>query len=254
MQVRPATVNYERGQRPDERRFGPEDRPRPLVGNTVGVAERHDLDAGDFSRWLDETRAAHRDRSPVDVACGDCTACCTSAQFIHIEPDEAETLIRIPVELLFDAPGLPRGHLLMGYDENGHCPMLNSGKCSIYHHRPQTCRTYDCRVFAATGVELSASDKSEIAAQAGRWKFRYSTAADRAEQAAVSAASKFLIEHQQAFPTGVVPSDPTQLAVLAVAVHRAFLGKDKRPDEATLPSPTVAEVELAISAARAGSI
>ena len=26
------------------------------------------------------------------------------------------------------------------------------GRCSIYEHRPRTCRTYDCRIFPATGL------------------------------------------------------------------------------------------------------
>ena len=30
----------------------------------------------------------------------------------------------------------------MGYDERGHCPMLVDGDCSIYDHRPRTCRMY----------------------------------------------------------------------------------------------------------------
>lgn len=88
------------------------------------------------------------------MPCGDCTACCTSSQFIHIAPDETETLGHIPDELLFDAPGFPAGHVVLGYDENGHCPMLVDGACSIYAHRPRTCRTYDCRIFPATGIDL----------------------------------------------------------------------------------------------------
>lgn len=38
----------------------------------------------------------------------------------------------IPAELLFPAPGLPKGHVLLGYDANGHCPMLAEGGCSIF--------------------------------------------------------------------------------------------------------------------------
>ena len=58
------------------------------------------------------------------MPCGTCTACCTSSQFVHIGPDEVDTLAHIPAELLFPAPRMPKGHVLLGYDERGHCPML----------------------------------------------------------------------------------------------------------------------------------
>ena len=74
--------------------------------------------------------------------------------FIHIQPEETQTLQRIPRALLFPAPGLPKGHVLMGYCDKGQCPMLVDNQCSIYEHRPQTCRDYDCRVFAATGISV----------------------------------------------------------------------------------------------------
>lgn len=89
-------------------------------------------------------RSALRGEQPSAVPCDGCTACCTSSQFVHIEPDERETLRRIPSELLFPAPRMPAGHVLLGYDEHGRCPMLSEQGCSIYEHRPRTCRTYDC--------------------------------------------------------------------------------------------------------------
>ena len=113
-----------------------------------------------LSEWLDELDAA----SDMHVPCGACTACCTSSQFVHIEPDETDTLAHVPAVLRFPAPGLPKGHVVMGYDERGHCPMLVDGACSIYEHRPRTCRTYDCRIFAVTGVE---PDQPAIAARGG---------------------------------------------------------------------------------------
>ena len=36
-----------------------------------------------------------------DVPCNGCTACCRSSQFVHVGPDEADTLAHIPAELLF---------------------------------------------------------------------------------------------------------------------------------------------------------
>ena len=102
-----------------------------------------DLDAGDFGAWLAEIQGVLRGAGESDVPCGSCTACCTSSMFIHIEPDEADALAHIPKALLFPAPLRPRGHVVLGYDERGHCPMLVHGACSIYDHRPRTCRAFD---------------------------------------------------------------------------------------------------------------
>ena len=128
--------------------------------------------AGRFSGWLDDLDAAlHDDAAARDmvVPCGACIACCTSAQFVHIAPDEADTLAHVPAALCFPAPGLPPGHVVLGYDERGQCPMLVDGACSIYEHRPRTCRTYDCRVFAVTGVEPE--NQPAISARVKRWRF-----------------------------------------------------------------------------------
>src|SRR3954468_1298325 len=139
-------------------------------------------------------RAALRDERASDVPCDGCTACCTSWQFVHIEPDETDTLAHIPEDLLFPAPLMPPGHVVLGYDERGHCPMLVDGKCSIYEHRPRTCRTYDCRIFAAAGVEVDDEESPEIAARARQWRFTYPEPTDDADQAAVGAAAAFLRE------------------------------------------------------------
>ena len=117
--------------------------------------------------WLVDLGRALTGEADMDVPCGDCTACCTSSQFVHVEPDDRAALERIPDELLFPAPGLPEGHLLLGHDERGHCPMLVDGACSIYDARPRTCRTYDCRVFAVSGV--APEDQPDIAARVRSW-------------------------------------------------------------------------------------
>lgn len=129
-----------------------------------------DLAAGDFSSWLGEMAAALRGERAAEVPCGSCTACCTSSHFVHIDPDETEALAHIPAELLFPAPRRPAGHVLLGYDERGHCPMLVDDRCSIYEVRPRACRTYDCRVFPASGVE---PDAPAIADRVRRWRFTF---------------------------------------------------------------------------------
>ena len=179
------------------------------------------LPAGDFSTWLGEIEGALRGDRGSDVPCGGCTACCTSSQFVHIAPDETDTLALVPAALLFPAPGLPDGHVLLGYDKRGHCPLLVDNRCTIYEHRPRTCRTYDCRVFPAADVEVDEGDKALIAQRVRRWRFSYEGESGEVRHAAVRAAATYLIEHPEVIPGGV-PS-ATQLAVLAVEVHAAFL-------------------------------
>lgn len=158
------------------------------------------LAAGGFSTWLEGMRLALAGEADADVPCDGCTACCTSSQFVHIGPDEVDTLRHIPAALLFPGPRMPKGHVLLGYDERGHCPMLVDGACSIYEHRPRTCRTYDCRVFAAAGIDAGEDGKEAIARRARRWRFDYPTDLDRVEQEAVRAAARFVSDREPTAP------------------------------------------------------
>lgn len=190
-----------------------------------------DLAAGDFSTWLGEIAVAIRGEQGMDVPCGGCTACCTSSQFVPIGPDETDTLAHIPAELVFPAPGWPPGSVVLGYDERGHCPMLVENQCSIYEHRPTTCRTYDCRVFPAAGLELAEAGKDLIAQRARQWRFDFPTADDIRQQEAVRTAAAYFAEHADLLPDGVPPANATQLAVLAIEVHALFLRTDPTPEE-----------------------
>jgi Fe-S-cluster containining protein len=192
-----------------------------MAGDNVSVEP--DLPSVDFSSWLKEMQRALRGERSSDVPCGSCTACCTSSQFIHIRPDEVDTLAHISPQLLFPVPRAPRGHVLLGYDERGHCPMLIDSKCSIYEHRPQTCRTYDCRVFAAAGIDVG-DEKPMIARTAARLRFDYGTESAEREHDAVRAAAAYISEHPDRLPEGVAPVTATQRAVLAVEIHGEFLG------------------------------
>jgi Fe-S-cluster containining protein len=161
------------------------------------------LPAGDFTTWLGMIGSAISSGATSDVPCGTCSGCCTAAQFIHIGADEADCLAHIPAALLFPAPGMPDGTVVLGYDERGRCPMLVDGACSIYHHRPRTCRAYDCRVFAATGIE---SDKPTIAATARRWHFDYADTSARDRQQ----------EIREIAARADLRASPTQRAVMAL--------------------------------------
>jgi hypothetical protein len=179
------------------------------------------LDAGAFGAWLTGMRRALRHQADADVPCGDCCACCSTGHFVHIAPGEHETLVRVPRGLLFPAPGLPSGHVVLPYDDRGRCPLLDEGgRCTIYAHRPLTCRTYDCRVFAAGGID---ADRDEITRRARRWRFSFPAPADVQQLGAVAAAARWIPAHAAAFPGGAVPEDPAQLAVLAVDVAEVFL-------------------------------
>ena len=187
------------------------------------MSETSVLAAGDFSNWLSEMRHALKNKAETDVPCGQCTACCTSSYFIHIKPTETDTLSHIPAELLFPAPGMAEGNVLMGYDEKGHCPMLQNGACSIYEHRPSTCRSYDCRIFPATGVQISEKDKVHITQQVERWKFDFAQAEDLKEHQAVQKAASFLKSKSRLFPSGELPGNATQLATMAIKIFDLFL-------------------------------
>jgi uncharacterized protein len=203
------------------------------------------LDAGGFSTWLVDVQAALAGERGSDVPCGDCTACCTASQFIHIGPDETDTLAHIPTALLFAAPRMPRGHVLMGYDQRGHCPMLIDAECSIYDHRPNTCRTYDCRVFPAAGLEAD-DDKPLIARQARRWEFRHPAPVDEVAHDAVRRAAAYVAAHSEVLSDVTVPVNATQLAVLAIDIHEVFLRRDPEQGEVESVDPDAHEVRVAV--------
>ena len=179
-----------------------------------------ELPAGDFAAWLAGFRAAQATGGGVDVPCDGCTACCTSGQFVHIGPDETDTLAHIPSELLAQAPRLPAGHVVLGYDSEGRCPMLVDGACSIYAHRPRACRAYDCRVFAASGVDVDAA-KPALARRVARWRFSHPAPADRRLHDAVETTATFIRDDVELAAGGMRPRSPADLAALAIAVHGA---------------------------------
>jgi uncharacterized protein len=210
--------------------------------------DERDLPAGDFSVWMIEIQAARRGERGSDVPCGSCTACCTASQFIHIGPDEVDTLARIPAALLFPAPRLPRGHVVLGYDERGHCPMLIDDKCSIYEHRPRTCRTYDCRVFSAAGIEPD-DDKMLVARQTRRWRFDFGSDDDRNAHDAVRAAAAF-VRRNDVLADGAGAPGATELALLALELHDLFIERDAATGTTTVVAPDPQTVRLKLTRRR----
>jgi len=222
--------------------------PRIEIGFRSMCSDEQQLPGGVFSTWLSEVDAALNTGSGIDVPCGDCIACCKSHQFIHIEPTETETLSRIPKELLFPAPGEGPGNMLMGYDEHGCCPMLVEDSCSIYSHRPRTCRTYDCRVFPASDIKNTEIDIPLIAHQAQRWKFTYETRHDQDLRSAVQATADFLRRHPECFADGS-PHNATHLATMAIKAHKVFVRMDEErkntgqiPEDRKVVEAIIAEI------------
>lgn len=126
--------------------------------------------------------------------------------------------------------------------------MLIDDKCSIYEHRPVTCRNYDCRIFPAAGIAAGEDDKALINQQIQHWKFSYPTEKDRNQHSAVKAAAKFLQENAECFPAGTLPSTPSQLAILAIKVYHVFLKYISESGEA-MRKPSDLEIAKAIVAA-----
>ncbi|HEY0721892.1 MAG TPA: YkgJ family cysteine cluster protein [Gammaproteobacteria bacterium] len=213
--------------------------------------EQPPLPAGDFSNWLLQARNALLGDSGMEVACGDCIGCCSSSYFIHIQPQETQAIGLIRKELLFPAPGMPKDHLLMGYDRHGLCPMLDKGSCTIYAHRPQTCRNYDCRIFSAAGIAAGDAKKSIINQRVARWSFSYPSTLDRQQHLAVQAAAKFIRDHADSFPDGRVPDNPSQLAILALKVYEVFLTRDGVVTPAGDSAANLAIAQAIVAASRA---
>jgi hypothetical protein len=182
----------------------------------------NDLPAGNFSEWLRDMRRALAGDGGMDVACGDCVGCCTSSYYIKVRSKESRALAAIDPRHLDPEP-TTAGDRIMGFASNGHCHMFANGGCTIYADRPETCRSYDCRVFAAAGMPAGGDDKSVINERVARWRFEYASDTDRIEHGAVRAAANYLRQHPVRFPNGRVPSRPSDIAVLAVKTYRVFL-------------------------------
>jgi Fe-S-cluster containining protein len=185
------------------------------------------LPAGNFSEWLRAMRTALATRGGMDVACGDCRGCCVSSYYVKVRAHETSAAAAIGEANLEPGPPGDPGSRLMGFRDNGHCLMLREGNCSIYEHRPETCRSYDCRVFTAAGMDAG-PDKPVINTRVASWRFDYASDRDREEHRAVTAAAAYLRQHPVRFPGGRVPSRPSEIAVLAVKAYEVFLDPPQR--------------------------
>lgn len=181
-------------------------------------------------------RAVLRGEQAADVPCGDCVGCCVSSYPIPLRPSDRVAMERVPPEHLH-LPRDPGGSLArMGYREDGSCPMLRAGKCTIYSDRPQTCRDYDCRIYAAAGL-LPDGERPVISERVLAWKFRFDSERERIDAAAVQRAAQFIRAQREKFPQAMRAGSATAAAVLAVKVFHLFLAEDAalEPVEQLLP-------------------
>jgi len=181
------------------------------------------IDAGSFGTWLRQAREALRGNQGMEVPCGDCVGCCTSSYSILLRPHDA-ALDAVPSSLLSGVSGLAYPHAKMNPLENGHCPMFKAGKCAIYSIRPQTCLDYDCRVYAAAGIEAG-DNRPVINKRVREWQFTYASTADHVTHGAVKAAAQFISKHTKLFPAEFAASSPSAIAVLAIKVYGLFIGE-----------------------------
>ena len=194
------------------------------------------IDAGEFGAWLTAMRAALRGESGMQVPCGECRGCCISGYSIRVRPEDHGARAHIPGHhLVF------RGATaVMPARPDGRCPMAVPEGCSIYAHRPQTCLDYDCRVFAAAGIDAGDPGKVVINTRVRAWRFSHAGEEAQRQHEAVRAAAAFMRAQPQAFPPGRAPLNPMSIAVFAVKVYALFL----EPAFAALPAQVVAAAIL----------
>jgi Fe-S-cluster containining protein len=193
--------------------------------------------AGAFSAWLRAMRRSLLGNEGMDVPCGDCVGCCVSGYSVQLRPEDHKAAARIPATFIVSAPGFTKGHLTVRPLSNGLCPMLDDGKCSIYSVRPQTCLDYDCRIFAAAGIDAG-EGKDVINKRVHEWRFSYPDRTDELEHAAVRAAATFIRDRRESF-TVRVPAGPMGIAVFAIKSYAVFL-------DAKMSDKSDAEVARAI--------
>jgi hypothetical protein len=111
---------------------------------------------------------------------------------------------------------------MMGFREDGRCPFMNERHCDIYADRPQTCRDYDCRIYAAAGL-VPDGNRAMIERRVREWEFSFGSNTERADAEAVRSAAQFIRTNAALFPVGVRAGSATAAAVLAVKAYSLFL-------------------------------
>lgn len=206
--------------------------------------------AGDFGAWLVAMRAVLRNERVADVPCDGCVGCCVSSYAIALRPSDTVALVEVPARYL----RLPvdGGLAYMGHREDGTCPMLESGRCAIYADRPQTCRDYDCRIYAATGL-LPDGERPVIRQRVEEWHFAVATTEAAAQLAALRRAAAFIREYAGLFPATARLTSTSAIAVLAVKTWQLFADESASHEKGggSADPPPEEQVRRVLEAARA---
>lgn len=165
-------------------------------------------------------RAVLRGEAAADVPCDGCVGCCVSSYPIPLRPDDRVALARVPDQHL-QLPVAPGALARMTPRDDGRCPMLEADLCSIYADRPRTCRDYDCRIYAAAGLEPD-GHRPVIQQRVREWRFDFAAARERAMAEAVHQAAQFIRDHAALFPATARAHSATAVAVLAVQSWELF--------------------------------
>lgn len=105
----------------------------------------------------------YSDDADSDVPCGTCTRCCELLAPM-LTPDEISSG-RYPLSFTNPTPDQRRINpdsdivVTLYRRPTGGCGMFIDGRCSIYDHRPQACRQFDCRKGHYPGLIEHAKEK-----------------------------------------------------------------------------------------------
>lgn len=186
-------------------------------------------------------QAVLRNERDANVPCDGCVGCCVSSYQIPLRPSDQVALSSVPDRYLrWPVDG---GRVRMDHREDGTCPMLEAGRCSIYADRPRTCRDYDCRLYAAAGL-MPDGHRPVIQQRVSEWQFVYEDDVALARAAGVRRAADFIRAHREHFPAAMRAHSAAAVAVLAVKVYALFV-------DAGVEVPAAQRVLEVIDAARA---
>lgn len=209
------------------------------------AVDRQIRPAGTFGEWIAGMGEVLKGRRTADVPCDGCVGCCVSFYSIALRPDDRAALQAVPARhLRLPVDG---GLAQMGYREDGTCPMLQAGSCTIYADRPQTCRDYDCRIYAATGLTPDGR-RPVIEERVREWRFQIASPAEAMQYEALRRAAAFIITHAALFPAASKAHSSAAAAVLAVKTWPLF--RNEAGGDSMEPPPEV-QVRRVLEAARA---
>lgn len=178
------------------------------------------VDAGSFGQWLAAMRAVLRGERDADVPCDDCVGCCISSYPIPLRPEDARARAEVPEEFLLGTMAAGE-RWMMGFREDGSCPFMETGRCGIYTDRPQTCRDYDCRIYAAAGL-VPDGNRAIIERRVKQWDFSFTSDEEREAAAAVRRTARFIQENAARFPASLRAGSATAAAVMAIKCFPAI--------------------------------